>query len=134
MVSTKVFLDNTWGCPFGPYCFAAALQTALERVRAAFPADVLVAALHDRVELAGEPECVQRALEMLVAEAAAVGLVPAGHKFTLYVPAAEMVGTAAVDACGEKVIIGARRRDPRTPAAIVSRGKKEHRREWKARL
>ena len=57
---------------------------------------LFVAALHDDAELAGEPARVQAALEMLVAEAALVGLVPAGHKFTLYVQSADMVASAEV--------------------------------------
>ena len=55
-------------------------------MHAAFP-DVLVAAIHDDVEVAGTPSRVLLALRALVAAVDEVcGLAPTGHKFVLYVP------------------------------------------------
>jgi hypothetical protein len=87
----------TQGCPLGPYCFAAALQETLERVQANNPR-VLVAALHDDVELAGSPDDVRVALDQLLREASVCGLEPAAHKFTLYVQDASMLSRVAVQA------------------------------------
>ena len=76
----------TQGCPLGPLCFAAALQETLEAVHTAFP-DVLIAAIHDDVQVAGPPARVEQALTMLIEGAlSACGLQPTGHKFTLYAP------------------------------------------------
>ena len=55
----------TQGCPLGPLCHAAGLQPALEQVHHGFP-DVLLAALHDDVEIAGPPERVLLALWLVV--------------------------------------------------------------------
>ena len=50
-----------------------------------FP-DVLLAALHDDVEIAGPPAHVLLALQAMVATAdVGAGLQPTGHKFVLYV-------------------------------------------------
>ena len=91
----------TQGCPLGPFCFAASLQPVLERVRAAHPR-VLIAALHDDVEIAGEPCDVLPALRMVIEEASLVcGLEPAGHKFMLYAQSdhvASSEGVAAIEA------------------------------------
>jgi hypothetical protein len=87
----------TQGCPLGPYCFAAALQETLERVQANNPR-VLVAALHDDVELAGSPDDVRVALDQLMREASVCGLEPAAHKFTLYVQDTTMLSHVAVQA------------------------------------
>jgi hypothetical protein len=59
---------------------------------------VLIAALHDDVELAGPPELVRRALTDLVQQALGVGLEPAGHKFVLYVQTNEMLSHSEVTA------------------------------------
>ena len=111
----------TQGCPLGGFCFAAALQRALDKVHEAYP-DVLVAALHDDAEIAGPPDRVLLALRMLIEQAAEVGLMPAGHKFTLYVPRLEVGAQAHVRAL-EQAIAGW------TDAAALSAGRecKAHR-------
>jgi hypothetical protein len=76
----------TQGCPLGPFAFAAALQGALETVSREYP-DCLCTSLHDDAQLAGPPDQVRRALDRLLQLAISdAGLVPAGHKFTLYSP------------------------------------------------
>ena len=82
---------STQGCPLGPFAFAACIQPVLREVHAAFP-DVCLAAIHDDVQLVGEPPRVLLALRMLVERSSVVcGLTPTGHKFGIYAPAAAVL-------------------------------------------
>ena len=89
------------------------MQDVLERVHAAFP-DVLIAALHDDAEIAGPPDRVREALHMFLTEAAAVGLMPAGHKFTLYTP-----DDGAADGVQAEGILGGASRASAPLAAVM---------------
>ena len=64
---------------------SSAAASARARARPVRYPDCLVLALHDDVKVAGPPSLVRAALHDLVTAASAeCGLVPTGHKFTLY--------------------------------------------------